>query len=113
MTHFVRFAMVGVIVAGASCCALAQQQDDDLDSLLEGLIEEPAAQPEKPADKEPAAEPDKPAEQVADEPAGNPAVKPAGPSVPHELSADRVGKLYLHMQTVRGVLPLSVLPYLV
>lgn len=76
MTHFVRFAMVGVIVAGASCHALAQEQDNDLDFLLEGLIEEPAVQPDKPADKGQA---DQPAQQPAAQPvkeAEQPAVQP-------------------------------------
>lgn len=44
MTHFVRFAMVGVMVAGASLCTLAQ--DDDLDALLGDLaVEDVAAEP--------------------------------------------------------------------
>ncbi len=84
MTHFVRFAMIGAMVAGASVCALAQ--DDDFDSLLDGLIDEPAvAQPQKPAeakDAKPAdAEADKPAEEPAKEApkveAEEPAAKPA------------------------------------
>ena len=94
MTHFVRFAMVGVMVAGASCYALAQQQDDDLDALLEGLIEEPAVQPAQPAKDgqagqpakpaeqpaevvKPAAEPAKPVEQPAQQPAAEPKAEPA------------------------------------
>lgn len=70
MTHFVRFAMVGVMVAGASLCTLAQ--DDDLDALLGDLaVEDVAAEPvgepatvEEPAVEEPVA-----AEPVAEEPA--------------------------------------------
>ena len=47
MTHFVRYAMVGVMVAGASYCAHAQ--DDDLDALLSDLIaEEPVIEQEEP-----------------------------------------------------------------
>lgn len=92
MTHFVRFAMIGAMVAGASVCALAQ--DDDFDALLEGLIDEPAVeQPQKPEegkDAKPAEEADKPADEapaekdakaeepakeepIADEPAAEPA----------------------------------------
>ncbi len=66
MTHFVRFAMIGAMVAGASVCALAQ--DDDFDALLEGLIDEPAVeQPQKPEegkDAKPAEEADKPADEA-------------------------------------------------
>lgn len=68
MTHFVRFAMIGAMVAGASVCALAQ--DDDFDALLDGLIDEPAVeQPQKPADAKEA----KPAEKEAEKPAAEPA----------------------------------------
>ena len=98
MTHFVRFAMIGAMVAGASVCALAQ--DDDFDSLLDGLIDEPAVeQPQKPADAKEAKplvkEAEKPAEEgeglgvqeqkpaekvgdvVAEEPAEQPKAEPA------------------------------------
>lgn len=68
MTHFVRFAMIGAMVAGASVCALAQ--DDDFDSLLDGLIDEPAVeQPQKPADAKEAKPPVKEAEKPAEAPA--------------------------------------------
>ena len=104
MTHFVRYAMVGVMVAGASYCAHAQ--DDDLDALLSDLVaEEPAIEqqepqaepapadpaapevaelPEEPAPveeevaevaEEPA--PEIPAEEVAEVPAEEPAPAPA------------------------------------
>ncbi len=67
MTHFVRYAMVGVMVAGAACYTSAQ--DDDLDALLSDLIaEEPAAEPEQPADDPaPAAEPALVEEAVAED----------------------------------------------
>lgn len=102
MTHFVRFAMVGVMVAGASLCTLAQ--DDDLDALLgdlavedvtaepigESVAEEPEAAPtpaeaeapteeivpeaEEPAD-EPVAEVEPAEEPTAEEPADEPATE--------------------------------------
>ena len=98
MTHFVRYAMVGVMIAGATCYALAQ--DDDLDLLLGDLIEEPAANPgggqqaaepeaepkaepaPAPVQQQPAAEPEKEAEQPAaqpaqEEPAAQPQEEPA------------------------------------
>ena len=77
MTPFVRFAMVGVMVAGASVCALAQ--DDDLDSLLDGMVDDAGqvAEPQKPAEDAKPADKAKPAEAdqdaVKDEPAREPA----------------------------------------
>lgn len=100
MTHFVRFAMVGVMVAGASLCTLAQ--DDDLDALLGDLaVEDVAAEPvgepatvEEPAVEEPvAAEPvaEEPAEEVESE-ADEPAVEdePAPEAEPEEEPAPEV-----------------------
>ena len=43
MTHFVRFAMVGALVAGASLCAVAQD-DDSLEALLGDLVEDVAVE---------------------------------------------------------------------
>ena len=75
MTHFVRYAMVGVMVAGASYCAHAQE--DDLDALLSDLLaeesaveqEEPQAEPapEVPAEPEVAELPEAPAPEVLDD----------------------------------------------
>ena len=84
MTHFVRFAMVGALVAGASLCAVAQD-DDSLEALLGDLVEDVAVE-EASADDvaeveniaEDAAEEvaevaeeaaDAPAEEIADAPA--------------------------------------------
>lgn len=92
MTHFVRYAMVGVMVAGASYCAHAQ--DDDLDALLSDLIaeepvieqEEPQAEPapEAPAAPEVAELPEEPepVEEVVAEVVEEPA-----PEVPAEEPA--------------------------
>ena len=94
MTHFVRYAMIGAMVAGASVCALAQT--DDIDNLLDDIggdvnlldlggdadAKEPNADekaPEKDTADEPAAEPeakDAEADQPADEPAADPAAEP-------------------------------------
>ena len=98
MTHFVRYAMVGVMVAGAACYASAQ--DEDLDALLSGLIaEEPAAEPEQPADEPaPEAEPaldETPAEAVAlddapaaEEPAEDIAAEDAEEALDEAIAAD-------------------------
>ena len=84
MTHFVRFAMVGALVAEASLCAVAQD-DDSLEALLGDLVEDVAVE-EASADDvaeveniaEDAAEDvaevaeeaaDAPAEEIADAPA--------------------------------------------
>ena len=61
MTHFVRFAMISAIVAGASICAIAQD-DDSLDALLEGLVDETVLD-------EAAPEAEEAIEEVAEEPA--------------------------------------------
>ena len=65
MTHFVRFAMISAIVAGASICAIAQD-DDSLDALLEGLVDETVLD-------EAAPEAEEAIEEVAEEPAEEPA----------------------------------------
>ena len=77
MTHFVRFAMIGALVAGASICAIAQD-DDNLDALLEGLVDEAVleeADAEEIAAEDEISEADaelEEAEDVADEPAEEP-----------------------------------------
>lgn len=77
MTHFVRYAMVGVMVAGATCWSLAQ--DDDLDALLSDLIaEEPAAEPAQPAE-------DPQAQPAPEEPAPEVAAEPETPAEPEVL----------------------------
>ncbi len=88
MTHFMRFAMIGAMVAGVS--VYAWSQDDDFDALLEGLIDEPAveeaadapaegeATPEEtPAELPDAEATDAPAEEPAAEEAEAPAEEPA------------------------------------
>ena len=69
MTHFVRYAMVGVMVAGASYCAHAQ--DDDLDALLSDLLAEESAVEQEEPQAEPAPEvaelPEEPAPEAVDE----------------------------------------------
>ena len=92
MTHFVRFAMVGALVAGASLCAVAQD-DDSLEALLGDLVEDVAVE-EASADDvaeveniaEDAAEDvaevaedaaDAPAEEIAETPAEEVADEPA------------------------------------
>ena len=80
MTHFVRYAMIGALVAGTSVCAIAQ--DDDLEALLGDLVDdsalvaeedaEPAAEEIAEPDAEPAAE--EVAEDIADEPAAEESV---------------------------------------
>ena len=62
MTHFVRFAMIGALAAGASVYAIAQD-DESLDALLEDLVEEVAI------DEAPAAESDEIASDDAEAPA--------------------------------------------
>ena len=67
MTHFVRFAMISAIVAGASICAIAQD-DDSLDALLEGLVDETVLDEAAPEAEEAVEEiADTPAEEVAAE----------------------------------------------
>lgn len=92
MTHFVRFAMVGALVAGASLCAVAQD-DDSLEALLGDLVEDVAIEEASADDAaeveniaEDAAEEvaevaeeaaDAPAEEIADAPAEEVADEPA------------------------------------
>ena len=67
MTHFVRFAMISAIVAGASICAIAQD-DDSLDALLEGLVDETVLDEAAPEAEEAIEEiAEEPAEEVAEE----------------------------------------------
>ena len=63
MTHFVRFAMVGALVAGASLCAVAQD-DDSLEALLGDLVEDVAIEE---ASADDAAEVENIAEDAAEE----------------------------------------------
>ena len=87
MKQFVRFAMIGAMVAGVAACAFAQDDDLDLDALLDGLIDEPAAV--QPAET-PEADPD---EAAAEEPAAEeeasvaeePAVEPEPEETPEEV----------------------------
>ncbi len=65
MTQFVRFAMIGALAAGASVCAIAQD-DDSLDALLGDLVEDVAIEEDAVAVDEIA---DEPAEEVAEVPA--------------------------------------------
>ncbi len=75
MTHFMRYTLIGILAAGTSVCAYAQ--DDDFDALLDGLLEETAveeiAEAEAPADLADADAladtEDAIADEVADEPA--------------------------------------------
>lgn len=70
MTHFVRFAMIGALVAGASVCAIAQD-DDSLEALLEGLGDETVMEEvaeSEPAAEEEAAAPAEVEEEIAAEP---------------------------------------------
>ena len=106
MTHFVRFAMVGVMVAGASLCTLAQ--DDDLDALLGDLavedvaaepVAEPIAAPEpdigetvfeapEPVAGEEIAEAEEPVGELEDEPAADEPVSEDDESVAEEVPTD-------------------------
>ncbi len=108
MTHFMRYTLIGVMAAGTSVCAYAQ--DDDFDALLDGLLEdsaiEEAVTPEEdeliadaPAEEPALDEADIPAEEdiadlpadeeIADEPAEDIADVPAE----EELVEDAVAEV--------------------
>ena len=86
MTHFVRFAMVGVMVAGASVCALTQ--DADLDALLGDLIVEEPAETPSPEEDLDLAEPGVIEEEVAEEEL--PAEEEAAEETEAEAGADEM-----------------------
>lgn len=88
MTHFVRFAMVGALVAGASLCAVAQD-DDSLEALLGDLVEDVAVEE---ASADDVAEVENIAEDAAEEVAEDAADAPAEEiaETPAEEVADEI-----------------------